>query len=210
MLGAVSSEGSRAGIPCELISWERFYDLSRQLARTIHSSWFRPDIIVAIGRGGYLPARIVSDYLNVFDLASLKIEHYYAVHRQKLARIRYPLTAEVEGRRVLLVDDVTDSGETFHLASRHLRERGEPAELKTAVLHHKSVSDFAPDYYAEEVTAWRWIVYPWALIEDLGGFLKAMPSPPESPEAFAAYLFAQHGIRVPRQTLEDVLALAGG
>ena len=210
MVTAASSEGTRAGIPCELISWERFYDLSRQLARTIHSSWFRPDIIVAIGRGGYLPARILSDYLKVFDLTSLKIEHYHAVHRQKLARIRYPLTAEVEGRRVLLVDDVTDSGETFQVASQHLRQRGEPAELKTAVLHHKSVSGFAPDYYAEEVTSWRWILYPWALIEDLSGFLQEMETPPESAQAFAAFLLAQHGIRVPQQTLDDVLALAVG
>jgi hypoxanthine phosphoribosyltransferase len=203
-----SAEGAPRGLPCELISWQRFYELSLELARTIHTAWFRPEIIVAIGRGGYLPARILSDYLDVFDLASVKIEHYRAARRQRLARVRYPLTAEVEGRRVLLVDDVTDSGDTFEVASEHLRERGEPAELKTAVLHHKSVSDFVPDYFAEEVLEWRWILYPWALIEDLGGFLREMASPPESAEAFGAFLREQHGITVPRDMLEEVLSLA--
>jgi len=192
------------------VSWDQFALLSRQLARTIHTSWFRPDLIVAIARGGYLPARMLSDYLSVFDLASMKIEHYYGVRRQKLASIRYPLDAEVAGRHVLLVDDVTDSGETFHVASQHLRQRGEPAELKTAVLHHKSVSGFVPDYYAEEVSTWRWIVYPWALMEDLGSFLQEMEPPPDSVEAFSAYLVEQHGIEVERETLEEVLGPARG
>jgi hypoxanthine phosphoribosyltransferase len=210
MSTAASPERGLAGIPCQLVSWDQFALLSRQLARIIHTSWFRPDVIVAIGRGGYLPARMLSDYLNVFDLASMKIEHYYGVRRQKLARIRYPLSAEVEGRHVLLVDDVTDSGETFHVASQHLRERGERAELKTAVLHHKTVSGFAPDYYAEEVSTWRWILYPWALMEDLGSFVQEMESPPDSVEAFSAYLLEDHGIEVDGEILEEVLALARG
>jgi len=205
-----SPETRPAGIPCQLVSWEQFTVLSRQLARAVHTSWFRPDLIVAIGRGGYLPARMLSDYLDVFDLASVKIEHYVGVHRQTLARIRYPLSAQLQGRHVLLVDDVTDSGETFHVAREHLLSQGEPAELKTAVLHHKTVSGFVPDYYAEEVRAWRWIIYPWALMEDLKSFLHQMDAPPDSVEAFSAYLVAQHGIRVPVETLEEVLALARG
>jgi hypoxanthine phosphoribosyltransferase len=206
----VSPQGGTARIPCQLVSWEQFALLSRQLARTIHTSWFRPDLIVAIGRGGYLPARMLSDYLNVFDLASVKVEHYCGTRRQKLARIRYPLGAEITGRHVLLVDDVTDSGETFQAASQHLRQCGEPAELKTAVLHHKSVSEVVPDYYAEEVSSWRWIIYPWALMEDLGSFLQEMQPAPEGVDAFSAYLFEQHGIEVGRETLEDVLGLARG
>jgi hypoxanthine phosphoribosyltransferase len=197
-------------MPCELVSWQGFYLLAQQLARIIHTAWFRPDVIVAIGRGGYLPARILSDYLNVFDLTDIKIEHYHGAQRREMASVRYPLAADVGGRRVLLVDDVSDSGETFEVATRHLRERGEPAELRTAVLHHKRVSRFIPDYYAEEVVDWRWIIYPWAVIEDLSGFLRAMAPRPASVEAFADYLLEQHGIEVGRATLEDVLAFAAG
>jgi hypoxanthine phosphoribosyltransferase len=198
------------GIPCELVSWPEFYRLAQQLARMIHTAWFRPDIIVAIGRGGYMPARVLSDYLNVFDLAGIKIEHYRAAQRQQLASVRYPLTADITGRHVLLVDDVSDTGETFAVAIQHLRERGEPAELRTAVLHHKRVSGFIPDYYAEEVVNWRWIIYPWALIEDLSGFLRDMVPRPASVDVFAAYLLEQHGIEVERATLEDVLVFAAG
>lgn len=194
----------RKGIPCQLVSWERFYQLARALSRLVHESAFQPDIIVAIGRGGYLPARILSDHLGIFDLTSIKVEHYHGVHKERVAEVRYPLTAQIAGRRVLLVDDVSDSGETFRAAIRHLREQGEAAHLRTAVLHHKRVSGFVPDYYVEEVVEWRWIIYPWAVIEDLTSFLREMEPRPESAAEFAAYLQQQHGIEPPEQLLQDV------
>jgi hypoxanthine phosphoribosyltransferase len=198
----------RQGIPCRLVSWETFNALSLQLARRLRGDHFQPELIVAIARGGYLPARILSDYLDVFDLASVKVEHYRGVHKEAIARVRYPLTAAITGRRVLLVDDVSDSGDSFEVALHHLRRHGEPAALRTAALHHKQVSTFVPDYYAEEIVEWRWIVYPWARYEDLGSFLRSMEPPPNSVDEFAAQLRERHDIRVDRPTLEDVMALA--
>lgn len=174
----------------------------------VRDAGFQPDMIVAIGRGGYLPARVLSDHLNIFDLTSIKIEHYHGVHRERVAKVRYPLTAQITGKRVLLVDDVSDSGDTFQTAIQHLRELDEPGELKTAVLHHKRVSSFVPDYYVEEVVEWRWIIYPWAVIEDITSFLQEMEPRPVSVDAFAAYLLEQHGIEPPGQLLQDVLELA--
>ncbi|MGB5474803.1 MAG: phosphoribosyltransferase [Gammaproteobacteria bacterium] len=192
---------------CELVSWERFHALTRQLALAIHRAPFRPELIVAIGRGGYLPARIVSDYLDVYDLASIRIEHYRGVRRERAARVRYPLTADVAGKRVLLIDDVSDSGETFAVAIRHLQAHGEPAALRTAVLHHKSVSVYTPDFYAALVAEWRWIIYPWAVMEDLRSFLHGMDPPPTSVEAFARRLREQHGIEPGLQALSDAFAM---
>lgn len=192
---------------CELITWERFHALARQLAFSIRLAPFHPDLIVAIGRGGYLPARIVSDYLDVFDLTDVKIEHYHGPQRERRARIRYPLAADVAGKRVLLIDDVSDSGDTFEVALRHLRERGEPAELRTAVLHHKLVSTYTPDFFAEVVREWRWITYPWAVMEDLRSLLRDMDPPPASIDAFARRLREEHGLEVDQQTLEDIFAM---
>jgi len=75
------------GTPCELITWEGFYKLSRMLAFLIRQSGFRPDLIVAIGRGGYMPARILSDYLGLMDLASMRILHYRGAHKEPQAKI---------------------------------------------------------------------------------------------------------------------------
>lgn len=192
---------------CELISWERFHALARHLAFAIRLAPFHPDLIVAIGRGGYLPARIVSDYLDAFDLTDTKIEHYHGAHKERFARIHHPLTADVTGKRVLLVDDVSDSGDTFEVAVRHLCERGEPAELRTAVLHHKLVSTFTPDFFSEVVREWRWIIYPWAIMEDLRSLLRDMDPPPASLDDFACQLRERHGLEVRQQTLEDIFAM---
>lgn len=192
---------------CELITWERFHALARQLAFGIRLAPFHPDLIVAIGRGGYMPARIISDYLDVFDLTDIKIEHYHGAQRERRARIRYPLAAQVAGKRVLLVDDVSDTGDTFEVALRHLRESGEPAELKTAVLHHKLVATFTPDFYAEVVREWRWITYPWAVMEDLRSLLRDMAPPPESIDEFARRLREEHALEIAQQTLEDIFAM---
>ena len=52
---------------CEFISWSRFYSLSRKLCYRIHDAGFKPDIIIAIGRGGFMPARIISDFLDIMN-----------------------------------------------------------------------------------------------------------------------------------------------
>lgn len=192
---------------CELVTWERFHALTRQLAFAIRLAPYHPDLIVAIGRGGYMSARIMSDYLDVFDLTDVKIEHYHVAHKERFARIRYPLAADVSGKRVLLVDDVSDSGDTFEVAIRHLCERGEPAELRTAVLHHKLVSIFTPDFIAEVVREWRWIIYPWAVMEDLRSLLRDMDPPPASIDEFARQLRERHGLKIGAQTLEDIFAM---
>lgn len=127
--------------PCELISWNGACDLCRQLVGKIRKAGYHPDIIVAIGRGGYMPARILSDYLDLMNLTSFKIEHYRGLHKEPAAQIRYPLSADLTGQQVHLVDDVSDSGDTFKLAMKHLWERG-AAEVRTAALHHKVVSSF--------------------------------------------------------------------
>lgn len=197
-------------IQCTLLNWEQCYELCRKLAWMLREDGFRPDIIVAVARGGYFAARVLSDLLGVFDLDCIKIEHYRGASKGLTARVRYPLAAAVGGKRLLLVDDVSDSGDTFVAAITHLREHGEPMQLRTAVMHHKSSSAYVPDYRAAELEEWRWLIYPWAVIEDLSGLLHAMQPPPRNVQALAEALQQRHGVRVPRQTLEDVVALSLG
>ncbi len=194
---------------CELVGWNRFHALARRLAHLIRTSGFRPDTIVAIGRGGYMPARILSDFLDVLDLTSFKIEHYHATRKDRQAVVRYPLNADLRGRRVLLVDDVTDSGDTFTVALDHLAACGPPAEVRSAVLHHKVVSPYTPDYYAQKVVKWRWIIYPWAVAEDVASFIRAMSPRPVDAEEIGHILAAEHDIRLPPRLLRDILATLG-
>lgn len=194
---------------CELVSWERVARLCRALAREIRASGFEPDVIVAIARGGYVPARLLADALGIMNVTSFRIEHYLAgAAKQPEARVKYPLAVDLTGQRVLVVDDVGDTGDTFVVAMEHVRAHGTPAEIRTAVMHHKAGCRFAPDFCAQRVKAWRWITYPWAVVEDLSGFIARMAERPDTTAGIAARLKQDHGIRVPRALLEDVLALA--
>ena len=197
----------KSGIRCELITWEYFYQLARTLALALHEASFHPDLVVAISRGGCVPARVICDYLDVFDLDVIKVEHYHGVHKEKLALLKYPLSADITGKRVLLIDDVSDTGDSFEVGIKHLHEHGKPAELKTAALHHKIVSSYTPDFYSEIVREWRWIIYPWAVMEDLGSLLDEMETPPATVKEFSRYISEQHGLEVPATYLQDILRL---
>ncbi|HHV25082.1 MAG TPA: phosphoribosyltransferase [Methanosarcina sp.] len=144
--------------------------LSRILARNIKASGYMPDLIIAIGRGGYVPGRLIADFLLFNNLTSMKIEHYArAADMREEARIKFPIPVEIKGRRVLIIDDITDTGETLNLAVDYAQSL-KPADIRTGVLQHKTCSAFTPDFYAQKIIKWRWIIYPWARYEDLAGF----------------------------------------
>lgn len=129
-----------------------------------------PDLIVAIGRGGFVPGRLVCDFLLLNDLTSMKIEHYKrAADVQPEIKIKCPIPVDISGEKILVVDDITDTGGTLSLAVDYIWSL-KPAEVRSAVLQHKTCSPFVPDYYAQKITKWRWIIYPWARYEDLAGF----------------------------------------
>ena len=188
----------------EFISWRRFERLCGTLYRRIADSGYTPDLIIAIARGGYPVARLLADYFGIMALVSLKIEHYRGPDRTPNAIVRYPLPLEIDDRRVLLVDDVSDSGDTFTAALHHLREHGTPAALRTAVLHHKLTASLAPDYHAQRIRNWRWITYPWAIVEDLTVLASRCSPAPVDTHALARYVREEIGLRLPSGVLAQI------
>ena len=90
---------------------------------------------MAIGRGGYVPARILCDYLLIRDLTSIKVEHWgSAATETEKAVIKFRLCTDIKDKSVLLVDDITDTGDTLRVSLKYLKDFG-PKTIKTAVLH---------------------------------------------------------------------------
>ncbi len=193
----------------DFVSWHTAQRLTRRLAGGIRAAHFQPDMVVAIARGGYVPARLLCDLLGIYDLASLRISHYHAGATRALeARIVSPLGVDIRGRKVLLVDDVSDTGDTLHLALDHLHA-SQPAEVKVAVLHHKTVASLSPDFYAQRIVRWRWITYPWAAVEDVCGFIAALDLSiaPSDTDTLLAVFQTTHGLRIPRHVIVDAQTL---
>ena len=148
--------------------------------------------------------------LGIHDLTSFKIEHYQGAYKQHDAFVKYPLNADINGRNVLLLDDVCDSGETFAVGVEHLRQCGAVNEMRTAALHLKTVSKFIPDFYAEAVNEWRWYIYPWAVNEDLSSMIAKMRLDNPDLTLLQQQFECRHGINVTVRQIEDALIVLQG
>jgi hypoxanthine phosphoribosyltransferase len=146
------------------LSWEDIQRLTEELACKIEASGFIPDIIVAVSRGGFDPARILCDQLSIRRLASVQIEAYDGMVKRPEPIVVLPVNAALEEKRVLVVDDVSDSGTSLIKAKEHVESKGS-SEVMIATLHIKPWSKYIPNYYAQMVDAW--VVYPWELKECL-------------------------------------------
>ena len=134
-----------------------------QLATRIKNSEFKPEVIVGVSRGGWPPARVMSDLLENSNIANMKVEFYKGIGvRSKRPRITQPVTSPVVGRRVLVVDDVADTGRSLNVVAKHIRRKG-AKEMKVCTIYMKPQSIFLPDYYAK--TTSKWIIFPWERLE---------------------------------------------
>jgi len=143
----------------EIPSWDQIYKLLLNLASTVRKNGFKPDIIVGVSRGGWPPARVMSDLLENPKLANVAAEFYVGVAETKgKPVITQPVSVSVKGKKLLVVDDVADTGESLRLVQLHLEEQG-ATEVKTATIYYKPWSIIIPDYYEKETSSW--IIFPW-------------------------------------------------
>ena len=151
---------------CEAMDWNAFYKLARQVANKINSSGYKPDIIVGLARGGWVLARVLCDFVGIKDLVSLKVEHWgVTATPDGTAKLKYPLNVDLTGKKVLVVDDITDTGESMLVTVDYIKSL-KPSEVRTAALQRITSAKFNPDYVGEEI-AWRWVIFPWNFTEDM-------------------------------------------
>lgn len=146
----------------EAPNWNYIYEILIELAEKIKRSSFNPDVIVGISRGGWIPARILSDLLDNHNLANIRVEFYSDIYkRMKKPVITQSISIPVKDKRVLIVDDIIDTGESIHLVYKELSREAE--EVKVVTLYYKPWSHFKPNYYSRNTDAW--IIFPWELYE---------------------------------------------
>ena len=144
-------------------SWDSIYEMLINIALRIKNSGFEPDYIVGVSRGGWAPGRILSDLLENTHTANIKIEFYVGI--EKTARkpiVTQPLTEDIAKKNILVVDDVSDTGESLKVALDHVVGKG-AADVKTATVYYKPHSIFKPDFFADSTS--DWIIFPWERLE---------------------------------------------
>ncbi len=146
----------------EILTWEGFGLAQRELAQMIADSGFNPTLVIAVARGGMIPAGALSYSLGVKPSDAINVEFYTDVGKTLpdpvvLAPMLDP--ASLVDSRILVVDDVVDSGRTLAVVVDLLREEG-AENVKSAVLYGKSTSVIEPDYVWRRTD--KWIVFPWS------------------------------------------------
>lgn len=147
----------------ETLTWPLFGDASRELAQDIADSGFDPEIVVAVARGGLTVAGALAYALGVKSCGSLNVELYTGIGTTLAAPVVLPPmldSASLRGHRVLLVDDVSDSGRTISLVRDMLLQEG--ADVRTTCLYSKPGTLHVPDYLWRHTD--RWIEFPWSVL----------------------------------------------
>ena len=132
-------------------SYERFREDTRKLIKQIKP--FEPEAVVTIARGGFSLSHAITEGLNIRNLQSVRTELYD--NDTKRENITMYGSCELDGKqRVLLVDDIADSGETLVHVMAYLKENFPTVEFKSATLFYKKTSKFTPDFWVNEATYW--------------------------------------------------------
>ncbi|MDA4128337.1 MAG: phosphoribosyltransferase [Thaumarchaeota archaeon] len=139
------------------IDWTHYGDLVSDLTEAIKSSGQEFDLVIGIARGGIPVAMVIADQLGV-SVDIINVKSYIGIAKRNKPKIISTLTENVKGKKVLVVDDLVDEGDTMETVLSFLK-KARPAKLMTAVLFKKPWSRFDPDFCLKVVD--KWVVFPW-------------------------------------------------
>jgi hypoxanthine phosphoribosyltransferase len=145
----------------EILTWSEFGSASRDLAEAVATADYRPDIILAIARGGLFVAGGLGYALSVKNIYVMNVEYYTGIEERLPLPVMLPPTpalVDIEDARLLIADDVADTGHT--LAFVHDFCRGKVGEVRSAVLYQKPTSVIDCEFVWRRTD--RWIDFPWS------------------------------------------------
>ena len=145
----------------ETLTWETFGSASRELAQAIADDGFRPDLILAIARGGMFVAGALGYALSVKNLHLMNVEFYNGVGSTLDMPVMLPpvpSAVDFSQKKVLIADDVADSGKTIELVHGFIAAH--VAEVRSAVVYEKPASLVKCDYVWKRTD--QWINFPWS------------------------------------------------
>ncbi len=166
------------------VSWEKYHTLTRSLASHVLDDQLHIDEIVAISRGGLTLGHLLTDLLRV-PISTFTIQSYTNIQEQGAVKITKPLTVPLDGKTILLVDDVADRGTTMVRAIEYLN-MFTPKKIYSLTLYYKPHSVYKPDYFSQSTSAW--ILFPYEPTEMIANIMGSMKKENKSDEEIQQFL----------------------
>lgn len=168
------------------LTWADFTEQATQLSQTIASEKKDLQLIVAIARGGLTLSHIISDILKL-PIAAFTIESYKDLQQNSLPHITHGLTTSLRDKKILLVDEISDTGKTFLRGLSYLEEMGATrVDITTCSLYYKPHSQYKPDFFIGETSAW--VIYPTEVRETIEALSSVWKKEGMSPEEIVTRL----------------------
>jgi hypothetical protein len=145
----------------ERMTWADLGSGTRELAEQVVADGFQPELILGIARGGLLPAGALSYVLGVKNVFTMNVEFYTGIDERLPVPMLLPPVpdlVDLHDARVLVVDDVADTGQTLALIKEFLADK--VGEVRIAVLYEKPRSLVSCEYVWRRTS--RWIDFPWS------------------------------------------------
>ena len=180
------------------LSWIDIYNALLSIANKIIKSGYTPQAIIGIMRGGWIPARILSDLLDVRDLGAIEIKFYRGIEeRGERPVVTQPLLLDVRDKNILIVDDVVDTGKSLQVAINAISLQGSRS-IRSASLYTKPWSLIRPDYH--EGTTEKWIIFPWetreVIQEIVSAEYKTLPRTTSGVEKISKEIAEKTGLKI--------------
>lgn len=167
------------------ISWQQYHILARKMAAAMLDHEKNPfDEIVAIARGGLTLGHLFSDYLQI-PISSITIQSYTDIEKQGEVNITAGLSKIIKGKKILLVDDIADTGKTLIRATEYLTDF-HPSSITTATMFYKPHCSVMPDYFAQQTD--KWILLPFEVTEWIYTFTTKMTKEGKSKREIQTFL----------------------
>jgi len=150
------------------ISWDKYEQDCIAFAKKVRAKELEFDRMVVISRGGLVAGRILSDLLDL-PISHITICSYLDLKQQKNIKITEVPQTTYDNEKILLVDEVSDSGRTFVRALKYFKEF-KNCKVTTFSLYIKPITHPLPDYYQELIDGW--IIFPYEIKETKDAFIK--------------------------------------
>jgi hypoxanthine phosphoribosyltransferase len=154
------------------LDWSTYHHQVFDLSQKIVKDSGRFDLIIAIARGGLTLGHLLSDFLGL-PVASFTITSYHDLKQTTIPKIILKLGDKLHGKKILLVDDISDSGKTFVRGCQYLKTLG-GGHITTASLLIKSGTTFIPNYYQQSVAKDTWVIFPYEIKETVSSLKKKL------------------------------------
>ena len=142
------------------IPWSQIDKYCDKIAEAIVKSKVFPDMIIAVGRGGMIPARILSDRLGVDNVQLFSIKLYKGIAQRNNKPTIGNFPVDVQDKNLILIDDILDSGTTIDAVITYMQSK-RPKSIKTATLLCRKSNKRKSTFFADECDDGVWIIFPW-------------------------------------------------